>query len=536
MRRTFYLKKILSLASKINFKKIDLLKLFNSNNFSPTDVLNSFFNLDNLTQKEFLSLLAIQEEELNSEHIFQFKKAVLIKLFSEPITTKSLVLLFRFQSQIPKALEKLDLPLILEQVYTLRSNPAISRTKKKIADVFFRMIIGALLQQRTEIKIKALDTHFLDYVTNLLPFHKVCGLPQNELLISKLGQSQISKNNKLNQVLEATSELVQGDIHGALEKFQDNLYRAGLTDEFGHFKAKGKRLILLGDYISGGKFSFETYNYIKQLKREAAILGSEVIILAGNHDLDVFLGPKHKRAIFTYAFYIDKKLNTHLTNAFKKLIAKDIKQGLVQGFFWDEKNSNLYSHGGFTKGVWDLFLKEQNLIKKAVPEIIAKANEVFANFDTNLDSVLFKENHVFNTIENGPFWTDMRARWKAKEPVKPSFFRFNPRVTEPFFQVIGHIRTFLVAENSPAKYLSDPHGIKLKYSMKTNGLGGTVFCDTGLSNLKDHKGGKAKKNQQNQYLFEGLQTMLLVNNKKFIELRNLNQGGADDWQLRIITK
>ena len=93
-----------------------------------------------------------------------------------------------------------------------------------------------------------------------------------------------------------------------------------------------------------------------------------------------------------------------------------------------------------------------------------------------------------------------------------------------------------MAENSPVKYLHDPHGIKLKYSTKTNGLGGTVFCDTGLSNLKDHKGEKAKKDMQNKYLFEGLQTMLLVNNKKFIELRNLNQGGSDDWQLKIITK
>ncbi|MFA5880002.1 MAG: metallophosphoesterase [Candidatus Margulisiibacteriota bacterium] len=530
MKTGYYLKKILPFISKINFKSIDPEYIFNVSNFSLNKAVTFFYNLDKTKKKEFLCLLAIKNDALNQKNLTEFKKEILKKIFSLALTLKSVENAFRFFEQIPDAITHFDLTEIINNLYKLRSLYTTNLTDKKIIDNLIRILLATLMKEKSEIKLQNLNINAKKLITNLLPFHETKEINNDELLIKKLTQNELQKNNNLNKDILEINTFAQGDIHGALEKFIDNIYRLGLIDENGHFKAHNKKLIILGDMISGGKFSFETYTFIKRLKKEAQKLGSDVIILAGNHDLDIFFAKNNKRAIFTYAFYQNKKINKNLVTEFKKVIKKDIKNNTIQGFLWDKINNTLYSHGGFTKNIWDLFIKEQNLEHKNIEAIISKANEIFSNLEENINSVLFKENHFNDFNMNGPFWTDMRARFAKK--IKPSFFKFIPESAPSFFQVIGHIRTSLISQNSPQKYHDNLHGIKFKYSKKTNGLGGTVFCDTGLSNLKDHFGVHIKKNKQNKYLFEGLQTILLVDNKKFIELRNKNEDSLNSWELR----
>jgi len=77
-----------------------------------------------------------------------------------------------------------------------------------------------------------------------------------------------------------------GDSHGDLDRMRDVLIRAGVLDQDNNWAEKGRKVVLLGDYIDRGPETFELLNFIMHLKDAA---GDDLVLLIGNHEA-MFLG------------------------------------------------------------------------------------------------------------------------------------------------------------------------------------------------------------------------------------------------------
>lgn len=91
------------------------------------------------------------------------------------------------------------------------------------------------------------------------------------------------------------------DIHGHLGVFKEALKNVDFT-------TKGNKLILLGDYIDGGKQSYETLCFIQELSKSYP---NQVIALRGNHE-EMFLEQLSNK---NYVFYTDSynEMQNYLT-------------------------------------------------------------------------------------------------------------------------------------------------------------------------------------------------------------------------------
>lgn len=77
-----------------------------------------------------------------------------------------------------------------------------------------------------------------------------------------------------------------GDAHGDLDRLRDVMIRAGVIDHDNKWAERGRKVVLLGDYIDRGPETFELLNFIMKLKSEA---GDDLVLLIGNHEA-MFLG------------------------------------------------------------------------------------------------------------------------------------------------------------------------------------------------------------------------------------------------------
>lgn len=87
--------------------------------------------------------------------------------------------------------------------------------------------------------------------------------------------------------LQVSSTVLQCDIHGELVGLIQNLYMAGLIDEFGHWIGGTRKLVVDGDWVDRGKYSWETYLYLLALQKEASKVGGEVALNLGNHEFHI---------------------------------------------------------------------------------------------------------------------------------------------------------------------------------------------------------------------------------------------------------
>lgn len=84
-----------------------------------------------------------------------------------------------------------------------------------------------------------------------------------------------------------------GDLHGDLENAQRVLRTARILDADNHWAAGCSTLVQTGDIVDRGPQSLETLDFFRNLQTEASILGGEVIMLIGNHELLNFEGATH---------------------------------------------------------------------------------------------------------------------------------------------------------------------------------------------------------------------------------------------------
>lgn len=117
------------------------------------------------------------------------------------------------------------------------------------------------------------------------------------------------------------------DIHGELDIFKEALSAVDLTDS-------QNKLILLGDYIDGGKKSCETLYFIKELKENHP---DQVIVLKGNHEsmfLNQLFNKNYNFAPFEYIQlqqYISEKDLDKIES-----MSSDLPTQAVMQFFYSE--------------------------------------------------------------------------------------------------------------------------------------------------------------------------------------------------------
>ncbi|MBR4681827.1 MAG: metallophosphoesterase [Elusimicrobiaceae bacterium] len=83
--------------------------------------------------------------------------------------------------------------------------------------------------------------------------------------------------------------VVVGDVHGQLEPFVKILQHAGLIDKQCNWTGSRDRLLQMGDIFDRGPSAKEADLLLDKIQKQAAQAGSEVIRLAGNHELEIIL-------------------------------------------------------------------------------------------------------------------------------------------------------------------------------------------------------------------------------------------------------
>lgn len=113
------------------------------------------------------------------------------------------------------------------------------------------------------------------------------------------------RNWKLNppiiEVNDSAKDLyVSGDIHGAASAFHELLKKANLVANTSTLKnpqwTKEKAiLVIAGDLINKGSESIQTIELVRTLQTQAPKMQSQVIAVAGNHDIGFLADPLHPR-------------------------------------------------------------------------------------------------------------------------------------------------------------------------------------------------------------------------------------------------
>ncbi|MBU2101875.1 MAG: UTP--glucose-1-phosphate uridylyltransferase, partial [Candidatus Omnitrophica bacterium] len=179
---------------------------------------------------------------------------------------------------------------------------------------------------------------------------------------------QLLKNPYLGDLLEGKIDpllprlIAQGDIHGELGKFQENLRRAKIIDGNNNWVGGKAILVQVGDVIDRGPKSRETYLFLAQLQQQARVAGGEVVRLLGNHELMVLQG------FFGFT-------NFDNPSELAERIQQDILDGSVKAAY--VFGDRLFVHGGLRSKIRTMIVeeivKEKSIANdKVAPEQIAE--------------------------------------------------------------------------------------------------------------------------------------------------------------------
>jgi SAM-dependent MidA family methyltransferase len=168
--------------------------------------------------------------------------------------------------------------------------------------------------------------------------------------------------------------VVIGDIHGDFEGLIQDLRDAGLVDIDGNWIGGDAVLIQMGDIIDRGEQSFETYQYLSELRSKARFQGGDVKMLLGNHENMFFRGMSGDSKQFSD--WISNLGSSEFKNILRDTIknkgigiarrmiltgesgefakwrklylgfSEDIKKGEIQAAY--EESGVLFVHGGIT--------------------------------------------------------------------------------------------------------------------------------------------------------------------------------------------
>ncbi|MDD5282008.1 MAG: metallophosphoesterase [Candidatus Omnitrophica bacterium] len=168
--------------------------------------------------------------------------------------------------------------------------------------------------------------------------------------------------------------VVIGDIHGDFEGLKQDLRDAGLVDMGGNWIGGDTVLIQMGDMIDRGEQSFETYQYLSELRSKARFQGGDVKMLLGNHENMFFRGMSGDSKQFSD--WINNLGSSEFKNILQDTIknkgigiarrmiltgesgefakwrelylgfSEDIKKGEIQAAY--EESGVLFVHGGIT--------------------------------------------------------------------------------------------------------------------------------------------------------------------------------------------
>ncbi|MFH1362684.1 MAG: metallophosphoesterase, partial [Candidatus Omnitrophota bacterium] len=227
------------------------------------------------------------------------------------------------------------------------------------------------------------------------------------------GENGEDTNDKLPRVKQPRL-IAQGDIHGELDKFQDNLRQARLIDNENDWIGGKAILVQVGDTIDRGSKSRETYEFLADLQKQARLAGGEVVRLLGNHELMVLQGYYQ----FTN-FDQPEKLAGQIR---RDILSGDVKAAFVFG-------DRIFTHGDFEFSTIQRRLVEEIAGEKSISpnavtlsELAEKMNQflIAAVKIGDFSHEIFGANGIFWSRNNYKYFKNLpgsRLSWAAKQIV-----------------------------------------------------------------------------------------------------------------------
>ncbi len=534
-------------------------ELFKNKTLNISQLVNGFFLLNQIQQDQFLSHLTFLENKPVTVLEFRrnlLKKCACISEFKQA----HLFLLFRLFPYFPRAYVKKETEQVLKNLLAYLSKNKISLEEKKIIENLIRLLLsnnGKILNKKIVLpQFLSFYPLLQQLLPEIFPWHNVeISRNKQDLYIhfhphKKTDESpdNFKEIKKLNNLIINTKDFVQGDIHGAFEKFLDNIYRVKLVNESGNWQAFNKKLIINGDFISGGNFSFELYSYLLKIQKQARLYNSEVIILAGNHEINPLKFDNFSNN-YTYCFNFNNAPDLALVKKFNQKFVADVQTKKIRALYWDKSKNILYSHAGLSLELLMAYKKEKQITHDSYENLIEHMNNTFVNEIEVQNSLLFSRKSKKIISENyggGIFWANFLYRIQ-KDKNKPVFLNYNP-FKHDFYQVIGHTRTFFInnknKKQKEKELINDDmnkNHMRIKYSKSKNGYArGVIMTDTNMYNKADETA-EPSSDLLKYYNAHGLQSLLLIKenqNLDFYELVNLNHHDNQNitWQAKLLVK
>jgi hypothetical protein len=135
---------------------------------------------------------------------------------------------------------------------------------------------------------------------------------------------------------ESSRHIVVGDVHGELAGLKTILAHAGLIDGPGTWRGDDTVLIQTGDVVDRGPQSIEAFRFLRELQRQAADAGGQVVRLCGNHELMLL------QRDWRYVNYTDP-------GTLARELRQDILDGTVLASYTD--GFRLYTHAGLRREI-----------------------------------------------------------------------------------------------------------------------------------------------------------------------------------------
>jgi hypothetical protein len=239
-----------------------------------------------------------------------------------------------------------------------------------------------------------------------------------------------------------------GDVHGELRGFQAILLAEKLINSEGHWLGGETTLLQIGDIVDRGPFSFQTFEFIRNLQMAAEKAGGRVIRLFGNHELLMLQGN-----FFFCNFQGPEKLAEE--------IREEILNGKIQtAFAWEGR---LYTHAGLRFQIFEEIQKHLSL----PPQLTHKHYEKLAK---HLNQAVLECLRV-RDFSHPLFWVDETRG--GDDPVGGIFWSdYSDLIREelhPLYQVMGHTPAFQMPAG--LRWTEDLKNINLEAGMY-RGYGG----------------------------------------------------------------
>ncbi len=310
--------------------------------------------------------------------------------------------------------------------YTL----ALSTYSKQIShnNIFIRTRIMEINQRKEKLEGTKTDTNAENALSRAKIIVKQSIARMNgatedtpEVIPAPVEPSQILK-----QIQRDGELFIFPDIHASLDLASQMFYAAGLTDEDGSWLTPAQRadrggnsepinVVILGDFIDRGLYSHETHEYLKYLKKLAIATGDNLVILAGNHEAEIF----RSSCGVNNTPYLADEIRTELKT--------DILQGTIQLAYYNQKHNILFTHAGLTENYLKTFYGP--LVGKPATEISTILNLEFVQSLENpeiLTRLLVASTKRGGSAESGSMlWAD------AEESFAESGVR-------PYINIFGH--------------------------------------------------------------------------------------------------